>query len=646
MSRDRRPSGGAWFVGLAIAGLAALVVRGVAASGPSASPPIERPGATTTPLAGAAGAGPERDLERILRAVSGADHRWFFGLLRRGIGGYVIGHQGPEMSADQFSVVSNLGAPLQVLTAFGSRAWVIAAPLAPGGESPVFAIRLARNEIYDTWFPAGRAILNPKPRFPAGVRPLVAAASPAGPVLVAEPGVPGGPFRLLRLGVDQWVERELGDPAGVRSGVLAAERPLALAVVRVPSGPELAEDEVENAGEDPGSAAAPEETDEPPVGTSTVTVLLLAGRDELAVDYIAATGERWRAWSGLPDVAAAIRSGDGLGGVALAEPADAADPDAPVQAAVVDRPFRATIFEVDRHVWIAYRSFDELVIEPFILMPPVDEGGVPDAAAAAAVGPLTLGGDPSAVIRVRLEDGPITVIGGDGPMLLEGDALEDPDAPTRARAWTSAGVEDLDGPLSADEVDPSVLLRGPIIMGTGVFFAVIAAVLTSRLGPRPPAIEGREAPVGRRISAALIDAIAPLVAAMLVFNWTPDAMIASLLLLHPGGYAVWISVTLLWAFATIVGDLAGGRTPGRLVMRVRPVDADGGRPSGGRLVLRFAVRLISVAYPPLILFWLASARGRGLHDLAARTWVIRTDVPAPPAAAPPESSSDSDAGRV
>jgi uncharacterized RDD family membrane protein YckC len=684
MSRRRRWSRGTWIIGLAIAGIAALVGRGTAATPPGADVPGVRPGASTTPTpragaAGAAGAA-DPDLARLLRAVSAADHRWFLGLRRRGIGGYGIGHQGPEMPADQFGVVSIVGAPPQALVAYGPRAWLIAAPLAPGAESPVFSIRLARNDIYETWYATGRSVLRPLPRLPAGVLPLAATASPAGPILVAEPAAPGGRLRLLRLGVDRWTETELGDPPGVPATTLAAERPLAMAVVRVPGpgadppadGPGGADapdaaaadaaaaddaDDADDADGDPDAASDPAAAAEsdagaspPPAaarsigaGTVTVTVLLVAGPDELAVDYIAPGGERWRAWSGRPEVATEIREAAASGVTDVPDAPDVTDtpdasdtsdtsdasdpPDAPDDSGgpvSLNPPFHATIFEVDGRIWLATRTGDELRMEPFTVVPPLDAAD----AAAAIVAPLVLGGGLPEAIVVELGDAPVTVIGGDGPALLEGDVLDDPEDPARVRAWTPGGIEDLDGPLTAQDVDPSVLLRGPIIMGTGVFFAVIAGVLTSRPGPRPPAIEGREAPVGRRLLAALIDAVAPVVAAMLVFKWTPDAMLGSMLLLHPGGYAIWISVTLLWAFATIVGDLAGGRTPGRLLMRIRPVDAGGGRPSRGRLVLRFTVRLISVAYPPLILFWLAHARGRALHDLAARTWVIRTDVPA------------------
>ncbi len=669
--------------GLVIAALAAIGVDRAAnaGAGSDAAPPVASGSslpATTAPapaiLAPPAGTAdrPGADTTdgpppaRHLAGAVGGDHRWFVGLRTQGAGGYGIGHQPPEMPAARHRIVSIVRQPPEHLVALGPRAWVIAPPLAPGTARPVYAIELRRNPVHAVWYPVGSTPLAPRPRLPAGVRPLLAAAEPTGPVVIAPPAEPGGPHRVLRLGLDRWSERPLGSPEDVPPDQLAAEVPIALAVVRAPraaADAEAGEDAApapapapapagapagsadgatappgdEDSGPDPGpdsgpGAGAADPSPAPPgsptAGAATMTMLLVAGPDSLAVDLVGRSGERMRVWSGLPEVAAARWADRGPGAMPSTEEplAVAADGEADGEAdaasaasaaadgATSPRAFDAAILDVAGEPWIALRE-------------------------AAGVSLRRLESPESPVVLADLRDDEplVAALGGDGALLLAGDALDDPDRPARVRAWTPGGTEEADAALAAEQVDAGRILRGPIIIGTGIFFAVIAGVLGSRPGARPEAIEGREAGVPRRLGAALVDALAPLAAGALVFDWTPDALLASLLLLHPGGYVPWAGLTVLWAFATVVGDLGGGRTPGRLVFGVRPVDADGRPPGRGRLIVRFLVRTAAVAFPPLVLFWLAHARGRALHDLAAGTWVVRVDGSGDAAGAGPTS---------
>jgi uncharacterized RDD family membrane protein YckC len=524
-----------------------------------------------------------------LRAASGGEHRWFIGPVAdaAGVG---IGHQGPEMPSDAFRILATMGGGPRLLAAFGNEAWIVADPPVPGGQHPVFSVRVARNPVHGIWYPTGTMAVRPAGRLPAGIRPRLAAATPAGPIILAEPAGAGEPWQLLRSVAGQWTRWPV-------AGDMADETPVGLAVVRLPdrSPPEPAPEPAP----EPDAAPTPagdrgEDAAADPPGLLTVTLLLVHGPDGPALDLVGRGGERQRIWRGGP----AWPGPDPLG------PGDGP----PSLVIAGGRP------------WIVAGVGDRLLFEPLpVAIDPREAVATGAATADAADGPRRF--------EVPRPAGPFAVTGGDGIILVEGARLVDADDAPRMRSWTAGGGEDREGRLEPVEVDPSVILRGPIILGTGIFVAVMVAVLGSRPGPRPEAITGREAPVGRRLLAAAIDAIPPLAAAALVFGWTPSVLLASMMLLHPAGLVPWAGFTLLWSFATVVGDLAGGRTPGRLLLGLRLVDAEG-RPLGRAAAMaRFLLRTLAVAFPPLILFWLAHARGRAVHDLATGSWVIRSGPP-------------------
>lgn len=597
-SRSRAGAAAAWrlvavmLVSCAAVSVPAATVRGEdppAAEAAEAAPGDSAP-STTTPLLVAAG----------------GEHRWFLGPVAE-VAGVGIGHQGPEMPADAFRTLATLGGTPRLLAAFDTEAWIVTDPPVPGGQYGLFTVRVARNPVHGIWFPAGPMAVQPAGRLPAGVQPRLAAATPAGPIILAEPEAPGGPWFVLRRVADQWTRRPLAGDSG-------EETPVGLAVVRLAGRPDVSTD-APDADTDADADADPDtdaDTDavtgddaaagEPTSGVFTVTLLLLDAPEGPALDLLGRNGERRRIWQG------------GLGAAGPLDPP-------PGLVVASGRP------------WLVAAAGDRLIFEPIpVEIDPRAAGGDGDGAAADAE-PVV---EPAATPR-RFETtrpaGPFAVVGGDGLLVIEGSRLIDPDATPTVRAWTTGGGEDLAGPLEPIEVDPSVILRGPIILGTGIFVAVMAAVLGSRPGPRPEAIAAREAPVGRRLLAAAIDAVAPLAAAALVFGWTPSVLLASLMLLHPAGLVPWAGFTLLWSFASVVGDLSGGRTPGRLLVGLRLVDGEGRPLRRSRALARFLLRTLAVAFPPLILFWLAHARGRAIHDLLTGSWVIRVGGPA---AAPPD----------
>ena len=72
-----------------------------------------------------------------------------------------------------------------------------------------------------------------------------------------------------------------------------------------------------------------------------------------------------------------------------------------------------------------------------------------------------------------------------------------------------------------------------------------------------------------------------------------------------------------------------GQTPGKMVMHIQVVDANGNIPSWGQVIMRELIgKLISGIVLLLGYFWVAwDPRKRGWHDYLGRTFVVRKDRP-------------------
>lgn len=79
----------------------------------------------------------------------------------------------------------------------------------------------------------------------------------------------------------------------------------------------------------------------------------------------------------------------------------------------------------------------------------------------------------------------------------------------------------------------------------------------------------------------------------------------------------------LYVYTTLAHALAGA-TLGKRLLRLRVVGPDGARPSPARAALRSAFAVVSAALLGLgFLLALFTRSGRGLHDVCARTWVVK-----------------------
>ena len=92
----------------------------------------------------------------------------------------------------------------------------------------------------------------------------------------------------------------------------------------------------------------------------------------------------------------------------------------------------------------------------------------------------------------------------------------------------------------------------------------------------------------------------------------------------PGSAVAFVEFVLLWAVLGAYAVLSwrfGGQTAGTRSWRLRVVDADGRTPGWPALLLRYAIASLSAG---LAMAWgFIDSQGRGLHDLAAGTLVVR-----------------------
>lgn len=140
--------------------------------------------------------------------------------------------------------------------------------------------------------------------------------------------------------------------------------------------------------------------------------------------------------------------------------------------------------------------------------------------------------------------------------------------------------------------------------------------------------------LGRRVAAAIIDALIVLILLVIVAKTLGEGDASrSVWAETQGGSArpVWILLTLAYFFGT---EAAWGQTIGKRVMKLRVVGLDGDSLGAGPAFIRNVVRFVD-AFPILYivgaiaLFTIGNKKAR-LGDLAAKTKVVAQDPPPPP----------------
>ena len=166
------------------------------------------------------------------------------------------------------------------------------------------------------------------------------------------------------------------------------------------------------------------------------------------------------------------------------------------------------------------------------------------------------------------------------------------------------------------------------------------------IGPMSDGLAPAIAPLGRRVTAAILDLIlcyfatAPLLA--VVFFLLPADVIVQI---YSYGWSIlqnvtpapvapaiplWFSIAsnLVWFGLPVLYHAgftaAHGRTPGKSILRLRVVDAQGGKPVLTKTFLRALVLVASVYifYGIPLIYALLNPQRRTLHDLVAGTYVV------------------------
>jgi len=190
--------------------------------------------------------------------------------------------------------------------------------------------------------------------------------------------------------------------------------------------------------------------------------------------------------------------------------------------------------------------------------------------------------------------------------------------------------------------DPAQVSAWQTAMTLAMFSLLAIALISTTWRSSPEvsqtAVATKLAPYGRRLVAGVIDAL-PLILTTLWIAYdaqsrgqNPSQGLTSRQELT---FAVALLVYILLA---TVAEALTARSAGKWVMGLRVVDAQGNRPTFGRLVLRNCMRMLDIYVLPLALIFMTPLRQR-LGDIASQTFVV-TGSPESPSAKPPREGDE------
>lgn len=83
----------------------------------------------------------------------------------------------------------------------------------------------------------------------------------------------------------------------------------------------------------------------------------------------------------------------------------------------------------------------------------------------------------------------------------------------------------------------------------------------------------------------------------------------------------------IWGYFFIFETLTGGKTPGKMILRIRVTKADGSPPGILSYFLRWILKPIDMTFFIGVLFYLATKKHQRIGDLAAGTIVVKESKP-------------------
>ncbi len=218
-------------------------------------------------------------------------------------------------------------------------------------------------------------------------------------------------------------------------------------------------------------------------------------------------------------------------------------------------------------------------------------------------------------------------------------------------ASSSARIPSDSGPLTQHELspDPGEGYKHSQSQNTGDASASSLALPSSHQKPeleKHPYTGAHTAPSRfrgagffRRLAAALVDfalllpvcALAGLLLCLAfdqpmprLAELSPDILLAALLDRNAASEVLLILSAILFFLYFFVFHLARGQTPGKQLLRLRVIDAYGGRPGFWRTLLRTFGYVLSALLFSLGFLWIGFDRERrALHDWLAGTYVVR-----------------------
>jgi uncharacterized RDD family membrane protein YckC len=228
------------------------------------------------------------------------------------------------------------------------------------------------------------------------------------------------------------------------------------------------------------------------------------------------------------------------------------------------------------------------------------------------------------------EDVDVTALGRPLPLDRRGDRRERPSA-----TWESLVPVPMDWEMAPPAEGSSTARREPPRYPSRPRPPARPPAAARPPAPAPPAdfvvdpvvevveVHRERGPAWKRVAAWIVDGA--VLGALLAFLLLPVlgkadlefprrdvVVLASMAIALVAFVYQWLGVTLM------------GATPAMRILGLRVVGPDGGRPSPGRSAARALLGLVSAALLGMgLLLALFTRSGRGAHDFAAGTWVVR-----------------------